>query len=259
MGKIWRHGERMISDLETIRRSFDGRKILEERVDAAFSHMRGLGFDGMIYDYTPLSARCGSRIPIPSVFAQRNLGDEMWTRWSGDEYVRIDPVQMVAMSTSAPFLWSYDPEVDSVIRPFLSPDSAPVITYLTEREVFSGVTIPIHLPSGGFATLTGVTIGRGRSRHRGATQVVADLGLIAHLFNQSAIELIGVDEAAIGLTPRETECLSLAAEGNSAKEIARIIDRSIPTVIMHLNAAMRKLGARNRTHAVTIASRRRLI
>lgn len=249
----------MINDLETIRRSFDGPEGLEERVDAAFRHMRALGFDGMIYDYTPLSARCGSRIPIPSVFAQRNLGDEMWTRWSGDEYVRIDPVQMVAMTTSVPFLWSYDAEVDSVIRPFLSPNSAPVISYLTARKVFSGVTVPIHLPSGGFATLTGVTIGRGRARRSGAARVVADLGLIAHLFNQSAIELIGEDATAFGLTPRETECLSLASEGNSAKEIARIIDRSVPTVILHLNAAMRKLGARNRTHAVTIASRRRLI
>lgn len=249
----------MISDLEAMRRSFDGPKILEERVDAAFSHMRGLGFDGMIYDYTPLSARCGNRIPIPSIFAQRNLGDEMWTRWSGDEYIRIDPVQMVALSTSAPFLWSYDPDIDSVIRPLLGPDIAPVIAYLTERKVFSGVTIPIHLPSGSFATLTGVTIGRGRCRRSGAARVVADLGLIAHLFNQSAIELIGDGEAATGLTPRETECMGLAAEGNSAKEIARIIDRSTPTVIMHLNAAMRKLGARNRTHAVTIASRRRLI
>jgi len=247
----------MIGDLETIRRSFDGPKILEERVDAAFWYMRGLGFDGMVYDYTPLSARCGNRIPIPSVFAQRNLGDEMWTRWSGDEYIRIDPVQMVALSTSAPFLWSYDPDIDSVIRPLLTPDIAPVITYLTDRKVFSGVTVPIHLPSGGFATLTGVTIGR--SRRSAAARVVADLGLIAHLFNQSAIELIGDDEMAASLTPRETECLGLAAEGNSAKEIARIIDRSIPTVIMHLNAAMRKLGARNRSHAVTIASRRRLI
>lgn len=249
----------MINDLETIRRSFDGPKVLEERVDAAFRHMRALGFDGMIYDYTPLSARCGSRIPIPAVFAQRNLGDEMWTRWSGDEYVRIDPVQMVAMTTSVPFLWSYDAEVDSVIRPLLSPNSAPVISYLTARKVFSGVTVPIHLPSGGFATLTGVTIGQGRTRRSGTARVVADLGLIAHLFNQSAIELIGEDATAFGLTPRETECLGLASEGNSAKEIARIIDRSVPTVILHLNAAMRKLGARNRTHAVTIASRRRLI
>lgn len=249
----------MKGDLETIRRSFDSPKILEERVDAAFAHLRDLGFDGMIYDYTPLAARCGNRIPIPSVFAQRNLGDEMWTRWSGDEYIRIDPVQMVALSTSAPFLWSYEPEIDSVIRPLLTPDIAPVVTYLAERQVFSGVTVPIHLPSGGFATLTGVTMGRGRGRRCGGARVVADLGLIAHLFNQSAIELIGEEALKTGLTPREMECLALASEGNSAKEIARIIDRSIPTVILHLNAAMRKLGARNRTHAVTIASRRRLI
>ncbi|WP_225028517.1 helix-turn-helix transcriptional regulator [Xinfangfangia pollutisoli] len=249
----------MNSDLETIRRSFDASAGLEDRVDAAFRHMRGLGFDGMIYDYTPRAARADKRIPIPSVFAQRNLGDEMWTRWSGDEYIRMDPVQMVALSTSAPFLWSYDPEIDSVIRPLLTPDIAPVVAYLAERQVYSGVTVPIHLPSGDFATVTGVTIGRGRLRRSGASRVVADLGLIAHLFNQSAIELIGDDTLAIGLTAREQECLGLAAEGNSAKEIARIIDRSIPTVIMHLNAAVRKLGARNRTHAVCLASRRRLI
>ncbi len=249
----------MDSDLETIRRSFDKTKGLEERVDTAFRHMRGMGFDGMIYDYTPLAARSDNRIPIPSVFAQRNLGDEMWTRWSGDEYIRMDPVQMVALSTSAPFLWSYDPDIDSVIRPLLTPEIAPVIAYLAERQVFSGVTVPIHLPSGDFATVTGVTIGRGRARRSGASRVVADLGLIAHLFNQSAVELIGEEALASVLTRRERECLGLAAEGNSAKEIARIIDRSMPTVIMHLNAAIRKLGARNRTHAVTIASRRRLI
>ncbi|HEY0275561.1 MAG TPA: LuxR family transcriptional regulator [Paenirhodobacter sp.] len=249
----------MDSDLDTIRQSFDRTKVLEERVDAVFGHMRGLGFDGMIYDYTPLAARLGNRIPIPSVFAQRNLGDEMWARWSGDEYIRMDPVQMVAISTSAPFLWSYDPDIDSVIRPLLTPDVEPVITYLAAHQVFSGVTVPIHLPSGDFATVTGVTFGRGRSRRSGGSRVVADLGLIAHLFNQSAVDLIGDEALATGLTPRETECLGLAAEGNSAKEIARIINRSMPTVIMHLNAAIRKLGARNRTHAVTLASRRRLI
>ena len=54
-------------------------------------------------------------------------------------------------------------------------------------------------------------------------------------------------------------CLTYASLGNSAKETARIIERSVPTVVMHLNAAMRKLGARNRTHAVTLATRRRLI
>jgi LuxR family transcriptional regulator len=33
----------------------------------------------------------------------------------------------------------------------------------------------------------------------------------------------------------------------------------VPTVVMHLNAAVRKLGARNRSHAVAEAVRRGLI
>lgn len=249
----------MDSDLDRLRRSFEAPRHLDDRVDTAFRHMRGLGFDGMIYDYTPLAARSGKRVPIPSVFAQRNLGDEMWTRWSGDEYIRMDPVQRVALTVTTPFLWSYDPDIESVIRPLLTPDIEPVMHYLAERQVFSGVTVPIHLPSGDFATVTGVNFGRSQGWRTGASRVVADLGLMAHLFNQAAVELIGEAGHAPALTPRETECLGLASEGNSAKEIARIIGRSLPTVIMHLNAAMRKLGARNRTHAVTIASRRRLI
>lgn len=249
----------MESDLDTIRRSFARPQALEQRVDEAFRQMRGLGFDGMIYDYTPLAARTGKQVPIPSVFAQRNLGDEMQVRWSQDEYIRMDPVQRVALTTSAPFLWSYDAEIESVIRPLLTPDIEPVMRYLAERQVFSGVTVPIHLPTGDFATVTGVNFGRSRGLQGSARRVVAELGLIAHLFNQSAVELIGEGGPLPALTPRETECLGLASEGNSAKEIARIIDRSVPTVVVHLNGAMRKLGARNRTHAVTIATRRRLI
>lgn len=249
----------MYSDLDSIRRSFTRPQVLERRVDEAFRQLRGLGFDGMIYDYTPLVARAGKRVPIPTIFVQRNLGDEMSTRWSKDGYVHVDPVQRVAMSTSVPFLWSYDSEIDSVIRPLLTPDIEPVMRYLTDRQVFSGITVPIHLPTGDFATVTGVTFGRKRGWRDGAMRVVADLGLIAHLFNQAAVELIGEDTLKPALTRRETECLALASEGNSAKMIARIIDRSVPTVVMHINSAIRKLGAHNRTHAVTIATRRRLI
>ncbi len=40
--------------------------------------------------------------------------------------------------------------------------------------------------------------------------------------------------------------------------ISRLIDRSVPTVVMHLNAATRKLGAKNRTQAVAKARHFRL-
>lgn len=253
----------MHDTIESIRNCLSEGSHLGQRVDAAFRQMQGVGFDGMIYDYTPMVSGTGADVPIPSVFEQRNLGDEMRQHWSEDEYIRLDPVQRVAMRSAAPFCWSYDSDIDSVIRPMLTPDIEPVMSYLREREVFSGVTVPIHLPNGDFATVTGVSLGRRQNWSGGASRAIADLSLIAHLFNQSAVELLGFGHEdgtqEVRLTPRERECLTYAALGNSAKETARIIDRSVPTVVMHLNAAMRKLGARNRTHAVTIATRRRLI
>ena len=65
--------------------------------------------------------------------------------------------------------------------------------------------------------------------------------------------------AASPLSPRETECLHWAARGMSDKEIARRIGRSADTVSFHIKAAIRKLDAVNRTHAVALAVRAALI
>ena len=55
------------------------------------------------------------------------------------------------------------------------------------------------------------------------------------------------------LTPRERECLKWAAEGKTALEIGRAVGVAERTVIFHLNNAMHKLGAVNRTQAVVRA------
>jgi DNA-binding CsgD family transcriptional regulator len=61
------------------------------------------------------------------------------------------------------------------------------------------------------------------------------------------------------LTSRETEALALAAQGNSASEIGRILQITKRTVDEHIQTATRKLRAANRTQAVAIAIRDRLI
>ncbi len=53
-----------------------------------------------------------------------------------------------------------------------------------------------------------------------------------------------------GLSPRETEVLDCAAHGLTDKAIAADLGISIRTVRFHLDKAMRKLGAHNRTEAV---------
>lgn len=57
------------------------------------------------------------------------------------------------------------------------------------------------------------------------------------------------------LTARETEVLHLVADGRSAREIAKLLSITSRTVDEHVQAAVRKLGARNRTNAVAIALR----
>ena len=61
------------------------------------------------------------------------------------------------------------------------------------------------------------------------------------------------------LTPREREVLAWVAQGKSAWEIGEILDIAKRTVDEHAQTAVRKLGAVNRTHAVAIAVRERII
>lgn len=61
------------------------------------------------------------------------------------------------------------------------------------------------------------------------------------------------------LTPRETEVLQLVSEGNSNKEIGRRLFIAEETVKNHVKNILGKLGANDRTQAVSIAVRRGII
>lgn len=57
------------------------------------------------------------------------------------------------------------------------------------------------------------------------------------------------------LTHRETQILSYIAEGNSNKQIARILEISEQTIKNHISSILRKLNANDRTHAAVLAIR----
>ena len=61
------------------------------------------------------------------------------------------------------------------------------------------------------------------------------------------------------LSPRETEVLSLLAEGASNKEIARRLGISVHTAKFHVGSVIEKLEAVGRTDAVAHAARRGVI
>lgn len=244
-------------------------KTLDEEIDRFFEIARGFGAAALIYDYTPRCREADGALETPSVMQVRNLDPGMIDYWCGRGYARVDPVQAVAVNSVAPFIWSYDAEAGDISAGFLTRNARPVVEFISQSGFVNGITVPIHMPGGGYVTVNGLWNGPGRAFSSVAAQVLPGFALTAQAFQNE----IGPPErglrpaarhqpapcAASPLTARERQCLGHAAEGCSAKETSRLIERSVPTVVMHLNAAVRKLGARNRSHAVAEAVRRGLI
>jgi DNA-binding NarL/FixJ family response regulator len=64
-----------------------------------------------------------------------------------------------------------------------------------------------------------------------------------------------VTPEAMGLTPRQSQVLSLILQGKAAKEISRALNLSAGTVKTHTSAVLRALNVTTRTQAVVAASK----
>ncbi|NHQ93226.1 response regulator transcription factor [Janthinobacterium lividum] len=61
------------------------------------------------------------------------------------------------------------------------------------------------------------------------------------------------------LSKRELDVLRLVAQGNANRETGRLLNIKEETVKAHMSTVLAKLGARDRTHAVTIALQRGIL
>ena len=82
--------------------------------------------------------------------------------------------------------------------------------------------------------------------------------LLRHVQHSAATADSGLPNVE-SLTAREREVLDLMAQGLANKEIARDLVISERTVKFHVSAILAKLGATNRTEAVTVAAQRGII
>jgi two-component system response regulator DegU len=74
-------------------------------------------------------------------------------------------------------------------------------------------------------------------------------------FQEFALNMNQVENALESLTPREIQVFNLICEGNSSKQMGRILGTSEQTIKNHVSSILRKLNANDRAHAMFIASR----
>lgn len=246
-----------LADLNT--RLLSGRS-LDEQIDSVADMATQLGFDTLVYDYSAVPLDHVGELITPAVVRVRHTPKDWEYLWVSGFY-QIDPVQHLALSAIAPFVWSYEAKRKTVLQQHIDRRHAPVASYLRDAQLTCGVTVPIHMPRGGLATMTALRSEVRDSDLDEARHSLAEFGLIAHAFQEAAYPLLGKEAAVqtVRLTRRERECLRWAADGLTAAQIAEQLNRSLATISLHLTSAMHKLGAKNRVQAVARAVHYRLL
>src|SRR6185436_4601473 len=158
---------------------------LENRLDAAQAALAAFGFTSVIYDYTPVPFAHDGELITPSLLKLRNIEANMPDLWCRGGYYQIDPVQLLAARSSAPFVWSYVEPENGPLAGIMTSRHAPVVSYLKDTRMTCGVTVPIHLSGGDFATFTGIRIDPEGDFCKAVHQHLAAITLVGHIFHNA--------------------------------------------------------------------------
>ena len=186
---------------------------------------------------------------------------EFVKHWLQQRLHLVSPIAAVCRMSTKPFAW----DAETVAQAVMEGRSRQSIEWpLTPaRGFYGGITVPIHMPRG----RTGSVSWYSREASVDVEAVLAEHGDLLRLAGHRFMDLVyalrvetesGL-EAPLHLSERELECLTWAALGRTDSEIGSVIHRSPTTARFHIDNAVRKLGARNRTQAVAIAAQRGLI
>ncbi len=180
---------------------------------------------------------------------------EAWQqRYLAQNYLRTDPVVSGCYQRFHPVDWKRLDWTSKAARALL----LEAIEYGVGNQGFS---VPIRGPNGQFALFTVNNSCSDPEWEAFAEANRRDLILIAHYFNEKALELEpgrtpGVAQA---LSPREIDAMTLIAIGYNRAQVADTLSISEHTLRVYIESARFKLGALNTTHAVARALSRGLI
>lgn len=181
--------------------------------------------------------------------------DRDWVcRYTERNYFRIDPVVAMAIRASLPVDWS---TVDH--------ESAEAKRIFTEADAFgvgrNGVTIPIRGMGGERALLSITSNHSSREWRASCAKVLREFYYIAHLVHDRAVRLSGLRAGDIphSLSPRELQCVTLSARGQTPKQVAASLRISDSAVRLYLKCARLKLGCATITQAIAKAVRLEIV
>jgi LuxR family quorum sensing-dependent transcriptional regulator len=219
--------------------SVDGVMSATQRMFACY------GFEHFSFSGVPRSSEC-----LPGAVLAHRVPAELFELYVKRRYADVDPAMGRLRQTVEPFRWidvPYDPERE--------PRAAELRALVADFGLSQGFFVPIPSPAGTYAK-----VWMAGPKPELSARTKPALHLMALYAFDRIRRLVGPPPRALPqLSPREREVLGWVAEGKSTWQISEVLGISERTVNEHVTHACKKLGAANRTHAVAVALRERII
>ena len=215
-----------------------------------------LGFDSFMYGMSadPNPTRRDTRTYVWSTLPRE------WVTLYGERgYIEIDPRVTETYNRNLPFVWdAAEYEQDPLCRDFLR-DSA-------RFGVCSGVAISFRDPDHGrvLVAVNSRITPVGAARRRFVARRLGDFVLLAMAFHDFFMAHLVEYKASLmmrvaPLSPRQAQCLEMAAIGLTSADIALKLGIKPRTANFHFGKIVTKLGVLNRKEAIATGMARGLI
>lgn len=220
---------------------------LDEAMDVLHGAIIELGFPRVVYGCVSI-AHLPSGTWVPAPLQVRGFPDG-WDRDWGRHRAH-DPYAQAAFVSMESTNWT----VVQNNADLLDPAQVDCISYINDRGLNPGLTVPLYIPGHHYGFITAVGNGGLDGWDAAAERAGPTLAMVANYFDNFAIRRFGgPPKESQSLSRRELECLTWSARGKTVEDIAVILDLSADTVRVYLKRVNQKLDAVNRSHAVAKA------
>ena len=217
-------------------------------VPAVQGIVRKLGFDGFMYATASYHLRPNND---ERIYVFTTLPRDWVIRYDQRAYVECDPRVLYSFESALPLVW------DQVSERGRNPRSDAFLLDAAAHGVGSGVAFPVYAgyPARTLVALSFAApiIDDARRAHIAAN--LGDIVLFGQYFHEVFVK--GVIEKGIApqfegapLSPRERQCLQMAAHGMTGAEIGFKLGITERTVTYHFGHIVSKLGVLNRHEAI---------
>ncbi|MDF2414203.1 LuxR family transcriptional regulator [Aeromonas sp. 1HA1] len=209
----------------------------------------------MGFDHFRLAFISPSSIQRPEVRIFNGCPAQWVQIYDAQNFFAVDPVVRKGMTQSTPILWA---NLITECCDQQDIDGLEVMLQAQDAGLRDGITIPWHGPNGHVGLLS-LIMRTPRTEHQWLSAVPFLSWLSSHVFEAVARVCSSAMPPRDPLSLRELEVCQWAAEGKQVSDIGKILGITPRTVTFHLERIAEKLGASNKSQAISWALKQGLV